>query len=91
MIEQVLRRSNMLRAMYKVQKKYGSAGVDHMPLTKLSELMAIDQNELTNKVRSGKYLPQTILGERYPKKTGRNDCWAFQPLLTVYCNKPSYR
>ena len=71
MIEQVLRRSNMLRAMYKVQKNHGSAGVDHMPVTKLSELMAIDQNELTNKVRSGNYLPQAILGVEIPKDNGK--------------------
>jgi RNA-directed DNA polymerase len=71
MIEQVLRRSNMLRAMYKVQKNHGSAGVDHMPVTKLSELMVIDQNELTNKVRSGNYLPQAILGVEIPKDNGK--------------------
>jgi group II intron reverse transcriptase/maturase len=61
----------MLRAMYKVQKNHGSAGVDHMPETKLSELMAIDQNELTNKVRSGNYLPQAILGVDIPKDNGK--------------------
>jgi RNA-directed DNA polymerase len=71
MIEQVLRRSNMLRAMYKVQKNHGSAGVDHIPVTKLSELMAIDQNELTIMVRSGKYLPQAILGVEIPKENGK--------------------
>ena len=48
--------------MYKVQKNYGSAGVDHMPVTKLSELLLIDKEVLTDKVRSGKYLPQPILG-----------------------------
>ncbi len=38
MIEQILTRKNLLQAMYKVQKNHGSAGVDHMPVTKLSEL-----------------------------------------------------
>lgn len=71
MIEQILRRSNMLQAMYKVQKNHGSAGVDHMPVTRLSELMAIDQNELTIKVRSGNYLPQAILGVEIPKDNGK--------------------
>lgn len=33
-----------------------------MPVTKLSELMSIDKEELTAEVRSGKYLPQPILG-----------------------------
>ncbi len=61
----------MLRAMYKVQKNHGSAGVDNMPVTKLSELMVIDQNELTIKVRSGNYLPQAILGVEIPKENGK--------------------
>ncbi|KAF0234800.1 MAG: reverse [Prolixibacteraceae bacterium] len=70
MIEQILTRKNMLRAMYKVQKNHGSAGVDHMPVTKLSELMSIDKDVLTEKVRSGKYLPQPILGVEIPKGGG---------------------
>ena len=35
MIEQILTRKNLLQAMRKVQKNHGSAGVDHMPVTKL--------------------------------------------------------
>ena len=71
MIEQILRRSNLLRAMHKVQKNHGSAGVDHMPVTKLSDLMSIDKEELTDKVRSGNYLPQPILGVEIPKGNGQ--------------------
>ena len=71
MIEQILRRSNMLQAMYKVQKNHGSAGIDHMPVTRLTELMVINQNELTIKVRSGNYLPQAILGVEIPKDNGK--------------------
>ena len=61
----------MLRAMRKVQKNHGSAGVDHMPVTKLSELLSIDKEELTAKVRSGKYLPQAILGVEISKGNGK--------------------
>jgi group II intron reverse transcriptase/maturase len=71
MIEQILSRKNMLQAMYKVQKNHGSAGVDHMPVTKLSELMSIDKEELTARVRSGKYLPQAILGVEISKGEGK--------------------
>jgi group II intron reverse transcriptase/maturase len=41
-----------------------------MPVTKLSALMDIDQDELTAKVRSGTYLPQSILGVEIPKGNG---------------------
>lgn len=71
MIEQILRRENLLRAMRKVQKNHGSAGVDHMPVTKLSELLSIDKEELTSKVLSGKYLPQAILGVEISKGNGK--------------------
>jgi group II intron reverse transcriptase/maturase len=70
MIKQILTRKNMLQAMYKVQKNHGSAGVDHMPVTKLSELLSIDKDLLIEKVRSGKYLPQPILGVEIPKGSG---------------------
>lgn len=42
-----------------------------MPATKLSELMSIDKEELTEKVRSGSYLPQAILGVEIPKGGGK--------------------
>jgi len=71
MIEQILTRKNLLQAMYKVRKNHGSAGVDHMPVTKLSELLSIDKEELTAKVRNGKYLPQPILGVEISKGEGK--------------------
>ncbi len=71
MIEQILRRENLLRAMYKVQKNHGSAGVDYMPVTKLSDLMVIGQDDLAAKVRSGGYLPQAILGVEISKGEGK--------------------
>ena len=71
MIEQILTRKNLLQAMHQVQRNHGSAGVDHMPVTKLTELLSIDKEELTAKVRSGKYLPQPILGVEIPKGKGK--------------------
>jgi len=71
MIEKILTRKNLLQAMYKVQKNHGSAGVDNMPATKLTELLSIDKEELTAKVRSGKHLPQPILGVEIPKGNGK--------------------
>jgi len=71
MIEQILTRKNLLQAMRQVQKNHGSAGVDHMPVTKLSELLSIDKEELTGQVRSGKYLPNPILGVEIPKGNGK--------------------
>lgn len=71
MIEQILTRKNLLQAMHQVQRNQGSAGIDHMPVTKLSELLSIDKEELTGKVRSGRYLSQPILGVEIPKGNGK--------------------
>ena len=71
MLEQILTRKNLLQAMRKVQQNHGSAGVDCMPVTKLSELMRVDQEALTAAVRSGRYLPQPILGVAIPKGNGK--------------------
>ena len=57
--------------MHQVQKNHGSAGVNHMPVTKLSELMAIDREVLVESIRWGKYLPQPILGVEIPKGNGK--------------------
>jgi len=84
MIEQILTRKNILQAMYKVQKNHGSAGVDYMPVTKLSELMSIDKDVLTEKVRSGKYLPQPILGVEIPKGSGAVRLLGIPKLLSYY-------
>ena len=84
MIEQILTRKNMLRAMYRVQKNHGSAGVDHMPVTKLSELMSIDKEELTDKIRSGSYLPQAILGVEISKGNGKMRLLGIPKLLSYY-------
>lgn len=71
MIEQILSRKNLLQAMHQVQKNHGSAGVDHMPVMELPELLAIDKDELTTTILSGKYLPQPILGVEIPKGNGK--------------------
>jgi group II intron reverse transcriptase/maturase len=71
MIEQILERKNLLRAMYSVQKNKGSAGVDRIPVSKLTELMVINKEVLTEKVRSRKYQVQAILGVEIPKGNGK--------------------
>ena len=91
MIEQILTRKNMLQAMYKVQKNHGSAGVDHMPVTKLSELMSVDKEELTANVRSGKYLPQAILGVEISKGEGKTRLLGIPTEPTVCFNKRFYK
>ena len=60
-----------MKAMHQVQKNHGSAGLDHMPVTKLTDLMAIDREALVESVLSCTYLPQPILGVAIPKGNGK--------------------
>jgi len=67
MIEQIVTRKNMLRAMHQVQKNGGSCGVDYMPVDDLPKLLDIEQGELINTVLKGNYVPQAIKGVYIPK------------------------
>jgi len=71
MIEQILERRNVLKAMRKVQQNKGSAGIDRMPVSDLTELMSIDKTELKNQVLSEQYLPQPIKGVEIRKSNGK--------------------
>ena len=55
-----------------------------MPVTKLSELLSIDKEELTGQVRSGKYLPKPILGVEIPKGNGKMRLLGIPKLLSYY-------
>lgn len=57
--------------MRKVQHNKGCAGVDHMPVDDLKELLAINHENLIDHVLSGTYLPQPILGVEIPKENGK--------------------
>ncbi len=61
----------MLLAMRNVRKNRGSAGVDAMPVTKLTDLLDIDQQALQEEIRQNKYIPQAILGVQIPKGKGK--------------------
>lgn len=71
LIERIVRRDNLIRAMHHVQQNKGSAGVDRMPVSELTELMSIDYANLVSKVLSGQYLPQAIRGVEIPKANGK--------------------
>ena len=71
LIERIVRRDNLIRAMKHVQQNKGSAGVDRMPVSELTELMSIDYALLVSKVLSGRYLPQAIKGVEIPKSNGK--------------------
>jgi RNA-directed DNA polymerase len=71
MIEKVLQRGNLLKAYRQVLANKGSAGVDGMPVGKLSEHLQISRDRIVTAIANGSYLPQPILGVEIPKSNGK--------------------
>lgn len=71
MIEQVLNPNNIMRAYRQVMSNKGSAGVDGMPVTELYAHLVKNREQLESGIRTGKYLPQAILGVEIPKSNGK--------------------
>lgn len=61
----------MLKAYHQVVSNKGSAGVDGMSVTKLSDHWEENQQRIATSVCNGKYLPQAILGVEIPKSNGK--------------------
>jgi RNA-directed DNA polymerase len=71
MIEKVLHRGNLVKAYRQVLANKGSAGVDGMPVSKLSEHLEINRDRIVTAIANGSYLPQPILGVEIPKSNGK--------------------
>ena len=71
MIERVLHPYNMQRALKQVIANKGSAGVDRMSVSELSEDIRKSKKHLYISIREMEYLPQAILGVEIPKGNGK--------------------
>lgn len=71
MIEQVLNRRNMQKAVEHVMQNKGSAGVDKMPSGELQNYVRKHVAEITGQLEAGKYLPKPILGKEIAKDNGK--------------------
>lgn len=71
MIKEVVNKRNLQRAYEQVLRNKGSAGVDGMSVTELSEHLRINREKIITEVCNGIYLPQFILGVAIPKSNGK--------------------
>jgi RNA-directed DNA polymerase len=62
MVEQVLHPYNLQRALRQVIVNKGSAGVDGMKVSALSEHFRKEKEIIIRSIKDENYLPQTILG-----------------------------
>ena len=71
MIERVLHPYNMQHALKQVIANKGSAGVDKMSVSELTETIRESKKHLYTSIREMEYLPQPILGVEIPKGNGK--------------------
>ena len=71
MIEQVLTRKNLLKALRQVEKNRGSSGVDGMPVGQLRKHLDQTRESLMTSILNHSYTAQPILGVVIPKGNGK--------------------
>ena len=67
MIEQVLQPRNLERALQQVISNKGSAGIDGMKVSELTDYMRNNKAQLMQEIKEDKYLPSFIRGKEIPK------------------------
>ncbi len=72
MIGHVLHSYNLQKALGQVIVNKGSAGIDGMKTTALTEYLRENKLQLFQRVKQGKYRPQAILGVEIPKANGKS-------------------
>lgn len=71
MINEVLSNRNMRKACRHVVSNKGSAGVDGMAASRLTEHFRVQGAQLVATVQAGSYVPDSILGVGIPKSNGK--------------------
>lgn len=71
MIERVVHPHNMQKALKQVIANKGSAGMDRLSVSELTEHLRSSKTQLYTSIRAMEYLPQPILGVEIPKGDGK--------------------
>jgi RNA-directed DNA polymerase len=71
MVEQVLHPYNLERALKQVIANKGSAGVDGMKVTELTQYFRAYKSVIAQSIKENNYLPKPILGVEIPKGNGK--------------------
>lgn len=70
MLEQILSRENLLRALERVERNNGSHGVDEMPVENLRAHIMENWTTLRTQMEEGSYFPQPVRRVEIPKPNG---------------------
>ena len=83
LIERMLERGNMLRAMQAVIANGGAAGVDGMEVGELREYLLKHWAGLKEQILNGSYEPSQCGEWTYPSPVEARACWGFRRSLIV--------
>ena len=71
MMDKILAKSNLDRAILKVRKNHGAAGVDGMKTDSLSQYFAANGKKIKKALRNGTYKPLPVRRVKIPKPDGK--------------------
>lgn len=96
MIEQVLKRKNLLKAHRQVVRNKGASGVDGMSVQELTSNIEVNRDRILTDTLNHRYVPQAIRGVEIPKSNGKlrllgvptvTDRWLQQSVSQVLMSK----
>lgn len=96
MIEQVLKRKNLLKAHRQVVRNKGASGVDGMSVEALTSHIEVNRDKILTAILNHSYVPQAIRGVEIPKSNGKvrllgvptvTDRWLQQSVSQVLMSK----
>ncbi len=96
MIEEVLKRKNLLKAYHQVVRNKGASGVDGMSVQGLTSHIEVNRDKILTEILNHRYVPQAIRGVEIPKSNGKvrllgvptvTDRWLQQSVSQVLMSK----
>ena len=70
LMEAVVARENMVKALHRVEKNKGAAGVDEMTVGELRLYLKVQWPKIKAELLEGRYRPQPVRRVEIPKRTG---------------------
>ncbi len=90
-MEKVVERSNMLRALHRVESNKGAAGVDGMAIKSLRPYLKEHWPRIREELLKGTYRPQPVRGVEIPKPDGGVRQLGIPTVLDDLSNRPFYK
>ena len=71
LMEHVVERENMLKALKRVEENKGASGVDEMPVAELRQYLKAEWPKIKEELLSGRYKPEPVREVEIPKTGGK--------------------